>query len=289
VFNNVDMGGDVIRLGAFDKSVQRKKPKGVWMHDGTATVAKTLDTYPVPAGDPRLPEKIAGLGGQYVKGQFNLSTQRGKDAFSDIQFGIVDEFSIGYWPTAQNLMKDGTRELLEIDWLEWSPVLAGMNPLTQLVSAKSGAGDALPLSLDLQTLVDGVRLVTAESERISGRVKARRELRQKAGRELSAANETMLEECAGMMDACGGNIRALLTRVQGVSEDDTAKSRIQGARALLTKQLPMTPEVQSIIEAIDTLLDALLGEPEETEPKSIDPATRTRQIRLIRSRLALVG
>lgn len=138
VFNNVDHGNEKVLPGFFAKSIERKLPKGVWAHDWKQPIAKTLEAKELLPGDPLLPDSLKLLGGAYIKGQFNLDTQRGREAYSDIKFGIVDEFSIGY-----AVLKDGkdqetgARELIEGDWKEWSPVLVGMNDQTALISIKS--------------------------------------------------------------------------------------------------------------------------------------------------------
>ena len=138
VFNNVDSGKEIVREGFFQKSIERKLPKGVWAHDWKQPIAKTLEAKELAPGDPSLPSDLKTLGGCYIKGQFNLDTQRGREAYSDIKFGIVDEFSIGYSVLRESKDKDtGARELLEGDWKEWSPVLVGMNDRTELISIKS--------------------------------------------------------------------------------------------------------------------------------------------------------
>ena len=124
----------IIPLESFQKSIERKLPKGVWAHDWKQPIAKTLEAKELAPGDPSLPSDLKTLGGCYIKGQFNLDTQRGREAYSDIKFGIVDEFSIGYSVLRESKDKDtGARELLEGDWKEWSPVLVGMNDRTELI------------------------------------------------------------------------------------------------------------------------------------------------------------
>jgi HK97 family phage prohead protease len=138
VFNNVDAGKEIVRPGFFEKSIQKKLPKGVWAHDWKQPIAKTLEAKELHPGDPQLPAHLFTLGGTYIKGQFNLDTQRGREAYSDIKFGIVDEFSIGYSVLKDGKDKEtGARELIEGDWKEWSPVLVGMNDQTALISIKS--------------------------------------------------------------------------------------------------------------------------------------------------------
>jgi len=130
VFNNVDAYGDKILPGAFTKSLARKLPRCVWMHDWKAPVAKTVSAI----------ETAEGL---QVKGMFNLDTQRGREAYSDVKKGLVDEFSIGFY--IKKWTKDEENdiwELVELDLVEWSPVLVGANPATRLISVKSG-GDTL--------------------------------------------------------------------------------------------------------------------------------------------------
>lgn len=129
IFNNVDLGGDKILPGAFADSLKKKYPKGVWSHNWDQPIAKTLEAK----------EDEKGL---YIKGQFNLDTQRGKDAFSDIKFGIIDEFSIGFRIQEYSWEKEGADEdeirvIKKIKLYEWSPVLAGMNPETELIGVKA--------------------------------------------------------------------------------------------------------------------------------------------------------
>lgn len=139
VTGNVDSGNEIVEPGFF--SGQAKLPKGVWGHNWEMPIAKTLIFEEWKAGDSRLPDEIKDLGGYYVKGQFNLNTQRGKEAYSDVKFGIIDEFSIGYRVTSDAKDKDtGARRLIKGECFEWSPVLVGMNRETQLISVKDAKG-----------------------------------------------------------------------------------------------------------------------------------------------------
>ena len=138
VFTVLDCYDERIHPGFFAKSILAKYPKGVWMHDWTIPVAKTLEAVELLPGDARLPDELKELGGLYIKGQFNLDTQRGREAFSDIAFGIIDEFSIGFYPTNEKYdPKTGITELYEGTLIEWSPVLLGANPATTVISTKS--------------------------------------------------------------------------------------------------------------------------------------------------------
>lgn len=136
VFNNVDGANERILPGFFTDSLKTKFPKGVWAHDWTIPVAKTLEACELLPGDPRLPPEILELGGLYIKGQFNLGTQRGREAFSDLDFGTIDEFSIGYLVEKANFSRDGVRDLTKGRLFEWSPVLVGCNDQTALIGTK---------------------------------------------------------------------------------------------------------------------------------------------------------
>lgn len=150
VFNNKDSGNEIVRPGFFTKSIQRKLPKGVWAHDWKMPIAKTLEAKELLPGDPLLPDNLKLLGGTYIKAQFNQGTQRGREAYSDVKFGTIDEFSIGYKVTKEGRdEKTGARELLEGDWKEWSPVLVGMNDQTALLSVKSAECESKSLLDDV--------------------------------------------------------------------------------------------------------------------------------------------
>lgn len=137
VFNNVDSQKERVLPGFFSESISEKLPKGVWMHDWKTPVAKTLEARELAAGDPDLPSSLKSRGGLYIKSQFNLDTQRGREAFSDIKFGLIDQYSIGYKVTEDRYDAKGVRELMKGRLFEWSPVLVGANEETVTVSAKS--------------------------------------------------------------------------------------------------------------------------------------------------------
>ncbi|MCD6435852.1 MAG: HK97 family phage prohead protease [Clostridiales bacterium] len=124
IFNNIDLDGDIIKQGAFKESLKAKLPKGVWMHDWNLPIAKTL----------KAEEDERGL---FIRAQFNLETQRGKEAYSDIKFGIIDEFSIGFKVLDFEWDENDNRIIKKVKLYEWSPVLAGANPETQVIDVKT--------------------------------------------------------------------------------------------------------------------------------------------------------
>lgn len=138
---NKDSVGDIVTSGAFSKSLTRRKPRVVWGHNWNDPIGKVLEIYEVPSNDPRLPAKMkaAGIGGLFAKVQFNLNSEKGKEAFANIAFfGEEQEWSIGY--KTLDAIYDNTRQaniLREVELYEVSPVLHGANQLTGTISVKS--------------------------------------------------------------------------------------------------------------------------------------------------------
>lgn len=124
IFNNVDLVGDVIEQGAFAESLAKKLPKGVWSHKWDEPIAKTLEAR----------EDNKGL---FIKGQFIEGVQRADEAYKLIKGGVIDEFSIGFRVLDDEWREDGVRVIKKAKLYEWSPVLAGANPDTELVNIKS--------------------------------------------------------------------------------------------------------------------------------------------------------
>jgi len=138
---NKDSVGDIVVTGAFAKSLTRRKPRVVWAHSWNDPIGKVLEMYEVPPGDSRLPAKMrnAGIGGLYAKVQFNLQSEKGKEAFASVAFfGEEQEWSIGY-KTINGAFDPAQQAnvLKEVELYEVSPVLHGANQLTGTISVKS--------------------------------------------------------------------------------------------------------------------------------------------------------
>lgn len=162
---NVDDGGDIIEPTFFESSLSKhlkKNPKGVYAHIWERPVSKLLETRTVSAGDPSLPDsmKAAGAGGQYVKMQYMLTTQSGRDAFEEVKFFEGEsEWSIGYVPIVAERDKAGVRHLKEGAWYEWSQVLFGMNPITATVGVKALAQQS---DLSFEAALDRLRKMASD-------------------------------------------------------------------------------------------------------------------------------
>jgi hypothetical protein len=149
-----------------------------------------------------------------------MNTQRGRETYSDIKEGIIDEFSIGYSVVEETFAQDGARELVKGKLYEWSPVLFGANSQTALISAKG--------------LNDDLEDVGADVGRIITRLNERAEIRQKEGRTLSSANVARLTELMDTLTAAVGNIKMLIEAAQPVSAK--AAMEMEALRALVNKR-----------------------------------------------------
>jgi HK97 family phage prohead protease len=232
VFGNTDNANEVMIPGAFKASLERRKPKGVWAHKWDTPIAKTLEAREVGPGEK------SSNGGLYIKGQFNLETQAGREAYSNIKFGIIDEFSIGYRVLREAFPNDmGTRELHEVELFEWSPVLVGMNPATELLSVKAPAsGDSINPTNERATFAYQADFVRDAIKAFANRAKVLQELRAKEGRVISEANRERIRACIQAIQSLQP-IAADLEGLLALSEPPQAKAPEGEVRAIYAEYL----------------------------------------------------
>lgn len=185
----VDNVKDRIVPGAYSKTLAKRKPKGVWSHDWDTPVSKTLGVKELMPGDPELPATMpngdpwpANAGALKVKTQFNLETQRGREAYSDVVFFADEqEWSIGYnVPVggAKVDQKSGVRDIGHLELYEYSPVLFGAMPLARTTSVKEAQmafkalkrGGAAAWLTDQNDYQNTVNTMTADVEEYSADV-----------------------------------------------------------------------------------------------------------------------
>ena len=135
----VDHDGEIIEMGAFDQSIQKGGQSVAWFHDQSAPVGKVIDAAPIQLSQDD--ETARQQGRLKAVMQFNLNTQRGRDAFADVEFGSVKEWSVGFRALEDDLDRldggENVRVIKNLDWVEVSPVLRGASPATQTLTAKS--------------------------------------------------------------------------------------------------------------------------------------------------------
>ena len=156
-FNTLDSDYDVIRKGAFKKSIQENGPNSAGNrriahlrnHDWDRQIGKILELY----------EDEKGL---VFVSQLGRSTE-GNDALLDYQDGILREHSIGFNYIADKMKfieesdytEGGHYEINEVRLWEGSGVTFGSNSLTPVLDAAKGSGDYKPVLDKIQELEEG--------------------------------------------------------------------------------------------------------------------------------------
>jgi hypothetical protein len=117
-------------------------PSTVWGHDWNITTGKVVSATEYPPGSPEIPAEIRELGAGSIKivAAYNLDTQRGREAFSDVKFGAIRQWSVGFIADPDSIRYDskGVRHIGRVqDWPEVSNVLMGASPGTMTASVKS--------------------------------------------------------------------------------------------------------------------------------------------------------
>ena len=133
IFGNEDQGNDIVKKGAFSKSLTRRPPSKVKMlfqHKTDEPIGIFTDIY----------EDNKGL---FVKGQLAMGTQKGREAYELLKMGALDGMSIGFKadPDKQgyNENKRGVRTLKEVDLMEISLVTFPMNESALIETVKGNA------------------------------------------------------------------------------------------------------------------------------------------------------
>jgi HK97 family phage prohead protease len=135
VFNNTDLGNDVIKTGAFRKSLKARGVKGIkllYQHKSDMPIGIFED----------IKEDNNGL---YVKGRLALKTTAGRDAYELLKMGAIDGMSIGFRANPDEVSYDKRsrkRMIGEVDLMEVSLVTFPMNPSARIRSVK---GDVISI------------------------------------------------------------------------------------------------------------------------------------------------
>ena len=127
IFNNEDLGRDVIMPNAFTKSLQRRpagKVKMLRQHDSDEPIGIWLD----------LAEDNKGL---RAKGKLILETVKGRETHALMRAGALDGLSIGFRTVKDRFDRaKGIRYLEEIDVPEISIVTFPLNPRATVSTVK---------------------------------------------------------------------------------------------------------------------------------------------------------
>ena len=129
VFNNKDLWNDVIKQGAFAKSIYDKKPKQIKL------LYQHKTDEPIGVIDS-LEEDKRGL---KIKGRLAMGTQKGKEVFELMKMGALDSMSIGYRLAPEDYKysdKLKKRTITNLDLMEVSMVTFPMNPKAKVTKVK---------------------------------------------------------------------------------------------------------------------------------------------------------
>lgn len=126
-FNNKDRVGDVIRAGAFTKTLKERKPKVLYYHDPTRPIGVVVDAW----------EDQKGLYGVI---KLNIDTQLGKETYNLYKSGAMDSFSIGFQLEKYEVItdKNGYKafDIKEVRLMEVSAVTFPANELAVVTAVK---------------------------------------------------------------------------------------------------------------------------------------------------------
>ena len=125
-----DRAGDVVRNGAFTRTLKEHQAEGtmpamLWQHRMEDPVGSWHEMH----------QDAHGL---FVKGQINLKTTRGREAFEHVQAGDVSSLSIGYVTPegGRKYVAGGVFELGDVDLFEISLVAVPANHRARLTGIK---------------------------------------------------------------------------------------------------------------------------------------------------------
>ena len=138
-FDNSDSYGDILRKGAFTKTVLERKDriKVLYQHDRYQPIGRPLEAR----------EDDAGL---FTASRI-AATPLGTDVLTLAAEGVLSELSIGFDTVKSATLENGGRELLEVRLWEWSPVTFAANELATITGVKS-AEDLEPIIRNLAHL-----------------------------------------------------------------------------------------------------------------------------------------
>lgn len=128
VFNNIDLGDDIIVPGAFTKvkTTRAGRLKLALFHDLTRLI-----------GSAEFEQDDYGL---FLKGKVNLNVSYARDAYELMKEGTLDSMSIGFNTLHADYEERhgrAVRIIKEAELWEASIVPFGMNPEAQVISVKS--------------------------------------------------------------------------------------------------------------------------------------------------------
>lgn len=158
IFDRVDLGQDLVRKGAFSRSIKERGAGGIkllWQHDPAEPIGV-------------IEEVIEDDTGLYIRGRLLLDVKRAREAHALMQISALDGLSIGYHTILAEYDDSlNVRHLLDVDLWEISLVTFPMQTHARISSFKRA---------DIQTvrqfevfLRDAAGFTRGEAKRIASR------------------------------------------------------------------------------------------------------------------------
>ena len=123
VYSNVDLGGDVVDRGAFDKTLREGRAFPLlWQHNPS-----------LPIGSVQISDSDVGL---QVDGKLVLEDPQARIALAHLKAQTIKGLSIGF-DTIKDFVENGVRHLKELRLWEVSVVTFPMNEAAMVTSVKS--------------------------------------------------------------------------------------------------------------------------------------------------------
>ncbi len=154
-----DLDNDLIDAAAFNDSIAHNLPIPVLVgHDTNQVVGKVTGARAMAWAD--------GTSRLYTRLQYNMDTEAGRDAFSNVSGGYVREWSVGFnIPSgAASVVREAGRTLRKIatlDWIEVSSVLRGASPGTATIATKGATTPATDDAADAAADIVRTRIALA--------------------------------------------------------------------------------------------------------------------------------
>ncbi|MGK2903590.1 MAG: HK97 family phage prohead protease [Mycobacterium sp.] len=212
VFDNLDADGDVVRRGAFAKSLSSDQVTPlIWEHqssDPRAYVGEILEAV----------ETAEGL---RIKGRFDLDDEFGRAAYRNVKARRVSGLSIGY------AIRDATKtaagnELTDLELIEVSVVARGANDRALIGAVKSVGRPTTPIRVALvkanaaaylkesSTVMTNTKMETLTKNRDSQLALVKRILdaADELGRDLTADESASVDEAIAASKSLDGQISA---------------------------------------------------------------------------------
>lgn len=222
VFNNVDLQGDRILPGAFQKSIAEWKASGdpvpvvfshdwgdVWSHIGVVD-------------DMRESED-----GLVVKYSLDIQDNPvAAQAYRLMKRRSLKEHSFAYDIVKERTAKDGANELQELKVIEVGPTLKGANPETELIGVK-GALEALADAAEEKAIPITTTSTTTNAANVTvtgdGFLSP---VEYKAGRAVSATNEKRIRDAITAVQDASKALEEILVSLEATStvEDNKAST-----------------------------------------------------------------